>query len=103
MKIEISAADSSREGIVRLFAEAMGFPDYHRPNWDSFDECLRDALEARSGETVDVRIEPVPGDDAAFTLIDILNDCRAEYGNLTFLVRETPVLASGPEQSKRKA
>jgi RNAse (barnase) inhibitor barstar len=42
LKIDVSAV-SDAKALRLLLEEPFEFPDYYGRNWDSFDECIRDA------------------------------------------------------------
>lgn len=41
-----------KDSLLELVAEVLSFPAYHRPNWDSFEECLLDLSWLSSGPRV---------------------------------------------------
>ncbi|MGF1543454.1 MAG: barstar family protein [Parvularculaceae bacterium] len=91
MDIVIAKSSASKAEIIRAVGSALRFPDYARvDNWDSFDECLSDALTA-SVEPVTIHIRALPTEGSATAeLISLLTDLRLGHDNLSFIVGETP-------------
>lgn len=91
MDIILAAAQSAKADIIGLIARALNFPDYARSdNWDSFEECLADALESRSDRvTIHILASPKAGSPVA-DLISILTELRVEHENLSFVVGNVP-------------
>lgn len=52
---ELAEADSSAAGTERdlllSIGGALGFPEYYRPNWDAFDDCLGDLMREPAAPT----------------------------------------------------
>jgi RNAse (barnase) inhibitor barstar len=52
---EIGEADAStvqdERGLLLLLGAALGFPDYYRPNWDAFDDCVGDLMRESAAPT----------------------------------------------------
>lgn len=92
MDIVIAKTSASKAEIIKTVGQALHFPDYARDdNWDSFDECLSDALaETEQPVTIHIRALPTKG-SAAAVLISILTDLRLEHHNLSFIVGDAPL------------
>ena len=80
LKIDVP---TSKEGLIRQYAEACPFPSYWRLNWDSFEECLATVLEEKKQA---IEVSHVGWSDRDFDQLQpyraILSTLAEEYENL---------------------
>jgi hypothetical protein len=90
---EVAQADASEARSERDLLEAigggLGFPDYFRPNWDAFDDCLGDLMREPAPPTVILieesdhllRVDPHAFVRAAHLLSDVVTVVERERGD----------------------
>lgn len=49
-EVDCSGTDSDR-GLLEVIGAALNFPDYYRPNWDAFDDCVGDLMREEATPT----------------------------------------------------
>ena len=43
--------DKDERALLQSLGGALGFPEYYRPNWDAFDDCLGDLIRQCAAPT----------------------------------------------------
>lgn len=51
-RLEVLHGVHDKASLLEVVADVLSFPAYHRPNWDSFEECLLDLSWLAAGPRV---------------------------------------------------
>ena len=51
-RLEVLHGVVDKASLLEVIADVLSFPGYHRPNWDSFEECLLDLSWLAAGPRV---------------------------------------------------
>lgn len=76
--MEFIVESPSEQDIIRTYAEKVPFPSYWQFNWNSFEECLRDALsEGKSLHVLHSYSESIL--DHGIPYLDIIQDASGDF------------------------